>query len=127
MQLSEFYAYLYVKGFGIVGTGGGCEAFSLGDYEGVRIVLSQNLCSSINLEWLEEAREEAERKGAQPDIDRSLCICLSWPILKDGKYWDDDNERNNTDHDGLCVTSLEEAKTHIEYLLDKYKHEMRGI
>lgn len=127
MQLSEFQTYLDSWGFGIVGTGGGCEAFSLGDYEGVRIVLSQNLGTQINLEWLEEAREEAERKGAQPDIDRSLCIGLSWPILKDGKYWDDDYEKNESMHDGVCVTSLEEAKAHIEYLLNKYKHDMRGI
>jgi hypothetical protein len=127
MHLSEFHTYLDSLGFGVVGTGGGCEAWSLGDYEGVRITMSQNLCASINLEWLEEAREEAERKGTSPDFDTALCISLSWPILKDGKYWDDDHERNNTDHDGLCVTSLEEAKAHIEYLLNKYKHEMRGL
>jgi len=33
MHLSEFHTYLDSLGFGVVGTGGGCEAWSLGDSE----------------------------------------------------------------------------------------------
>lgn len=120
MKEQEFYTWLDSVGFDVIGTGGGCSAYSFGDYRGTRIVMSQNLNASVDMEMLQEAREEAERLDCLPDIDKSLCIGLSWPILKDGEYWDDDYAKNDTDHDGAVVTTLEDAIKHITFLMLKY-------